>query len=93
LGAVEIPSLNRGGSNYYRSERLYGEIFYAIKGLLFLKVIPAKAGIHLSAGALVETWIPSFDGMTFRAVATKLDYYQSFVVRGLDPRIHAKSKP
>jgi hypothetical protein len=39
----------------------------------FTAVIPAersdgnvvKAGIHLSAGALVEPWIPAFAGMTF----------------------------
>jgi len=27
-------------------------------------VIPAKAGIHLAAGAIVERWIPAFAGMT-----------------------------
>jgi hypothetical protein len=27
-------------------------------------VIPAKAGIHLAAAALVEGWIPAFAGMT-----------------------------
>jgi hypothetical protein len=29
-----------------------------------ISVIPAKAGIHFPAGALVERWIPAFAGMT-----------------------------
>jgi hypothetical protein len=28
-------------------------------------VIPAKAGIHLSAPETVEEWIPAFGGMTY----------------------------
>jgi hypothetical protein len=30
----------------------------------FMNVIPAKAGIHSSAFALAERWIPAFAGMT-----------------------------
>jgi len=29
-------------------------------------VIPAKAGIHWSASADAERWIPAFAGMTFK---------------------------
>jgi hypothetical protein len=66
--------------NHYRSKPLSRRAFNIIEGLLFLAVIPAKAGIHLSAGALVETWIPSGacararlrrdpgDGMTFSMI-------------------------
>jgi len=32
--------------------------------MTLLVVIPAKAGIHLSASELVETWIPACAGMT-----------------------------
>ena len=28
-------------------------------------VIPAKAGIHLSASEAVEQWVPAFAGKTF----------------------------
>jgi hypothetical protein len=32
--------------------------------MIFLFVIPAKAGIHWSTCGVAETWIPAFAGMT-----------------------------